>query len=118
MHGAHPAGLREGDVFAGAGEGFVVSVGGCSGYGAALFEAGPEDEEADGEEGSGDQVEAAEEVFDLGLRGVGEGEPGDDFLQRVANDRCQCRRPYSADGEALEGVGGGKVGATSTVVQK
>ena len=51
----------------------------------------------------------------MGFGGSGEGEVGDEFLERVADEAGEEGGPDGADGEALEGVGCGEVGALPLV---
>ena len=110
MNGADDAGLAHGDRGAEiGGEAGEVACGGDDG--GALAEAGDKDEDSDGEEGGGDKVEAAEEEFDFGFGGAVEGGLLDELDEQLAEDAGEDGGPEEADGDALEAVGGGEVGA-------
>ena len=108
---AHVAGLAEGD------EGFRAAFDPVHGAGdgldhlAAFDEAGDEDKDAGGEEGWGDEFKMAEEGFELGFGLAFEEGHLDDFFERFADDAGDEGGPDDEDGELLEGLGGGEIGA-------
>ena len=106
--------MPEGDVVAGARDGAVIGVG-RRGLIVAQAASRPQNQQAHGKQGIGDQIEPPKEVLNLGLRRSGKGQVRDQLLQWIADDRGEQRGPDGADGEALEGVRGGEVGALPLV---